>query len=104
MDTDNKKITVKNILSYIEGNMNYWLNLYDLYPEHKKEQVMWRLQICKMDCVKEGQCQYCGCPPQKKAFVDESCNHGDRFPDMMDKEEWELYKKEKNIQIDEHSF
>lgn len=91
-------------MSYIEGNTNYLLDRYDLFPEYKKEQVLWRLQLCKEDCVKEGACQYCGCPPEKKAFVQTSCNKGDRFPDMMSKEEWEKFKDEKQINIDELSF
>lgn len=104
LEKDNKRITVKNILSYIEGNTNWLLDVFDLYPEYKKEQVMWRLQICKMDCVKENACIYCGCPPERKAFVDTSCNGGDRFPDMMDKETWEKYKEQNNLNIDEYSF
>ena len=95
------EITIKNILSYLEGNTKYLLDIFNLYPKHQQEQVTWRLLICKEDCVKNGECEYCGCPPHKKAFVEESCNHGDRFPDMMDKETWEKYKIDKNIQLDE---
>ncbi|MGK2864876.1 MAG: hypothetical protein ACSLE0_23290 [Chitinophagaceae bacterium] len=104
MSTDeNKKkrqITFKNILSYLEGNTKYLMSTFGLYPTHKQEQVLWRLNICKVDCVKNGECEYCGCPPEKKAFVDKSCNDGDRFPDMMDEETWEKYKLTNNIDID----
>lgn len=74
--------------------------MFGLFPAYKQEQVLWRLQICKDDCVKQGECQYCGCPPVKKAYVEESCNGGDRFPDMMNEEDWEKYKKENNITIE----
>lgn len=95
-----REITLRNILSFLEGNTKYLFNLFGLYPTYKQEQVLWRLNICKLDCIKNGECEYCGCPPEKKAFVEESCNHGDRFPDMMDKETWEQYKIDNNIDID----
>ena len=92
-----REITFHNILSYLEGNTKYLLNIFGVFPTYMQEQVLWRLNICKEDCIKNGACEYCGCPPEKKAFVEESCNHGDRFPDMMGKEEWEQYKKDKHI-------
>lgn len=104
MSKEPKKITVKNILSYLEGNTKYLLDIFDMFPSYKKEQVLWRLQLCKEDCVKNNECEYCGCPPHKKAFVDESCNKGDRFPNMMDEEEWEKFKNNNKINIDEISF
>ena len=103
MEQEKKKkreITFKNILSFIEGNTNYILDRFGFYPDYKQEQVLWRLNICKMDCVKEGACVYCGCPPTKKAFAEASCNNGDRFPDIMEKKEWEKYKEDNNINID----
>ena len=51
------------------------------------------------DCLKSRQCIYCGCSVPGKLYVSKSCNGGERFPDMMDSEEWEKYKKEKNIKI-----
>ena len=92
-----KEINLRNILSFIEGNTNYLMDIFGMYPDYKKEQVLWRLSLCKDDCVKEGECQYCGCPPHKKAFVDKSCNKGDRFPDMMGEEEWKEYKLKHKI-------
>lgn len=96
-----KKITLTNISSFIEGNVKFLLDVFDLYPLYKKEQVLWRLNICKDDCVKNKECEYCGCPPTKKAFVEHSCNNGDRFPDMMDEETWEKYKKENSINVED---
>jgi hypothetical protein len=98
------KTTIKDILSYIEGNTKYLLDMFDLFPKYKQEQVTWRLLICKEDCVKNGECEYCGCPPHRKAFVDESCNGGDRYPDMMNADDWEKFKNEKNIELDEEGI
>ena len=92
------------MLSYLEGNTKYLLGVFDLYPKHKQEQVTWRLMVCKEDCVKNKECEYCGCPPEKKAFVTESCNKGDRFPDMMDAEAWKEYKVQHNIELDEEGI
>ena len=33
-------------------------------------------------------------------YVTKSCNNGTRFPDLMDSESWEKYKKENNIKIE----
>lgn len=96
---DKNIFNLKNIKSFIEGNINYYKDEFSLYPDHKKEQVYWRLSLCKEDCLKDNECVYCGCPPLKKAYVEESCNDSKRFPDMMNKEDWEQYKKEKDIKI-----
>lgn len=88
---------IKNIQSFIEGNGKYiYDNLIGL-PQHQKEQVAYRLSICKDDCVVEGKCKYCTCPSEKKIFVNESCNNGERFPDIMNKEEWEEFKIKNGI-------
>ncbi len=89
---------IHNIGSFIEGNAKYFYDNLIGLPEHIKEQVIWRLSKCEDDCVKTGKCKVCGCPTHKKVFVTESCNNGERFPNMMNKEEWENYKKENNIE------
>jgi hypothetical protein len=94
-----KEITLSNIYSFLEGNARYLKNIFGMFPRYKQEQVLYRLSICKDTCVKNEECEYCGCPPKKKAFVDKSCNKGDKFPDMMEEEDWELFKKENNIII-----
>ena len=66
-------------------------------PKHYKEQVAYRLQICQEDCVSTGKCKECGCPTRKKVFVRESCNKGERFPDLMPPDQWEEYKKNNDI-------
>ncbi len=73
---------------------------FNLLPEHQKEQFLFRVSLCKDDCFKSRKCIYCGCSVPGKLYVSESCNGGERFPDMMNPEEWEKYKKDKNIKIE----
>ncbi len=72
---------------------------FHLLPEHEREQVMWRAEICKDDCMKNGYCKYCGCDVPGKLYVNDSCNNGERFPDLMTKAEWEKHKVDNNITI-----
>jgi hypothetical protein len=90
---------INKILQFVEGNLNMFGDKFDLFPEHKKEQLLYRLDICKNDCVIEGKCIYCGCSVPGKLYVSTSCNSGERFPNMMESEEWEKYKIENNIII-----
>lgn len=91
------KITIKNILSYIEGQSKWLASKFIDLPQHTKEQILYRLDKCKNTCVKEGECRFCGCPPNKKAFVVKSCNEGKIFPDLMNEDEWEKFKKKNDI-------
>lgn len=88
-----KRITIKNILSYLEGNLKYVYDSLVGLDEHTKEQVLYRSEICKDDCMKSNACIYCGCDADKKIFNKESCNGGARFPDLMSKAAWEEYKE-----------
>lgn len=95
------KITPKNIMNFIEGNIKMLGDRLNLLAKHQREQVIWRSELCKDDCMIEGKCKYCGCSVPGKLYVVKSCNRGQRFPDMMDENEWEQYKKLNNITIDE---
>ena len=95
---------IKNIAAFVEGNAKYLYYEMINFPAHKKEQVLWRLEKCKDDCVPTGKCQYknekgetCGCPTRKKVLVNESCNKGERFPDLMGAEQWQDYKNKNGI-------
>lgn len=88
----------KNIASFIEGYSKFFYDEIIGLPEHIQEQVIWRLEQCKDDCVVTGKCKNCGCPTKKKVFVNKSCNGGERFPDLQTKEEWEEFKQKNNIQ------
>lgn len=86
-------ITMKDVLSFLEGNFKYHKDkLIGLEP-HIKEQVEYRANICKEDCMKADACMYCGCEAKKIIYNKESCNGGARFPDLMDEEAWEEFKQ-----------
>jgi hypothetical protein len=88
----------KKIRQYIEGNLNKLED--DLFgkPLYFKEQILYRASKCE-DCYRLGRCLNCGCELPGKHYVKESCNDGIRFPDLMNEEEWENYKKENKIEI-----
>ena len=93
------KLTLNNVLSFIEGNAKYYADKFLSSPKYLQEQYHYRLHKCANDCVPNNSCIVCSCPPIKKAWVQTSCNHGKRFPDLMDKPSWEEYKKTNNIDI-----
>ncbi len=99
MERPKPEITPKNIFHFLQGHFRWLGDEFKLLPRHIKEQVIYRAQFCKDDCIPAGFCKYCGCSLPGKFYVSESCNFGDRFPDMMGDEEWEEYKKIKNFKI-----
>ena len=89
-----KEITLNNIYNFIEGNTRLFTK--SIQPEHIKQQIAYRMLLCKDDCAKTGQCIKCGCDYPGRVYTTESCNT-DRFPDFMSRIDWEEFKKEKNI-------
>lgn len=87
------------ILQFIEGNLKMLGDKFNLLPQHEREQVLYRSEICKDDCMKKGKCIYCGCSVPGKLYVKKSCNNGKRFPDMMNAEDWNQFKSNNNITI-----
>lgn len=92
-----QKITLKNIKAYIQGNTQMILDGLGLKEDYYKEQIAYRMLQCQ-DCMNNGKCHYCGCNVPGKLYVKESCNNGIRFPDLMNKEHWEKFKKDNNIE------
>lgn len=86
------KITLHNIKSFIEGNMQLGLEQLNLQPQHIQEQIAYRRLLCKDDCAIIGKCIICNCDFKGKTSVKESCNK-DRFPDLMNRIEWDKFKK-----------
>lgn len=91
---------INKIFQFIEGHLKMFGDKFKLLPEYQKEQFLYRVSMCKDDCLKNRQCIYCKCSVPGKLYVTESCNGGERFPDMMSEEDWDIYKKEKNIKIE----
>jgi hypothetical protein len=90
---------VKNIIQFIEGNIKMLGDQFDLLPQHQREQVLYRSQICKDECMQLGYCVECGCDVPGKLYVKESCNGGKKFPDLMNLEDWQEFKKQNKIKI-----
>jgi hypothetical protein len=95
------KINSKNIRSFIRGYSNYIVDQLGYYPDYLKEQVEYRLHLCKNDCIPQDGCKYCGCDPEKKVYDPKSCNNGDRFPDLMNEADWVKFKTENNISVND---
>lgn len=92
-------ITPTRIFQFIEGNIKLLGDRLGKLPHHTKEQVLYRSEICKNDCMKRGYCVNCGCKVPGKLYVNKSCNKGKRFPDLMNESKWKKYKKDNNIEI-----
>lgn len=90
----------QKVFQFIEGNFKMLGDELGLLPQYKREQVMYRAEICEKDCIEYGYCVNCGCSVPGKLYVTKSCNDGYRFPDLMDEESWEEYKTENNIKIE----
>jgi hypothetical protein len=89
------KIRFKDVYNYLEGNARMVLAKFNRTPVHIQEQVEYRLEQCKDDCFIVGRCKECSCPLPNRAFTTETCNNK-RFPDLMDPEAWEEFKKKMN--------
>jgi len=87
------------VFQFIEGNLKMLGDKLNLLPQHEREQVLYRSEICKNDCMVKGKCKYCGCSVPGKLYVKKSCNKGKRFPDMMDADAWNQFKLDNNIQV-----
>lgn len=87
-----EKITIPNILSYLEGNTQRILEELNLQPQHIQEQIAYRRLLCKDDCAVTGRCIKCNCKFKGRTSVAKSCNL-ERFPDLMSGPEWEEFKK-----------
>lgn len=88
-----KKITLTNVLSYLEGNTQLILEELKLQPQHIQEQIAYRRLVCKDDCAITRKCKYCGCDFRGITSIAKSCNDGERFPPLMSGPEWEEFKK-----------
>jgi hypothetical protein len=91
------KITPTKIFQFIEGNLKMFGDKMHLLSSHEKEQVAYRALICKDDCIKLEYCVYCGCDIPGKLYVKKSCNAGERFPNLMNKQDWEKFKLDNEI-------
>lgn len=90
---------ITKVISFLEGNLKMLGDKFNLLPEYKKEQILYRLEVCKDSCVPTGKCKECGCSLPGKMYNRSSCNLGKKFPDLMSLDNWNKFKKEKKITI-----
>lgn len=89
------KITIKDILSYIQGNIRYKLyySRYNwLIRKHIREQIEFRIQIMNPTCYSNGSCIACGCKTTALQMTNKSCDK-DCYPTMMNKTQWNYFSK-----------
>ena len=91
-----KKITLKNISQYLEGNSRMMLDNVGLVGLHIQEQIAYRMLLCK-ECLTKGECEICGCSVPGKLYTSESCNP-DKFPDLMNEVDWNKFKLNNGIE------
>jgi hypothetical protein len=90
------EINLKNIKSFFQGHARAYLDKICLLPLYTKEQVFYRIYICKDTCIPFHKCEKCTCPAIEKSYATASCNL-QKFPNLMPKIEWEEYKLTNNI-------
>lgn len=66
------------------------------FAEHNVEQIIFRINACK-NCFKAKKCRNCKCNPLDKVVEPISCNKV--YPNIMNKEKWDNFKLENNIEI-----
>lgn len=92
-------ITLSNVGAYIQGKTRMLVQKYGneffSLDNHIKEQIVWRESKANSFCLSNNECK-CGCPLPDLFFADKTCEDA-CYPVMMNKDEWELYKIENNI-------
>ena len=91
------KITFKNIIAYIQGNIRYKLYYSKfnwLIRKHIREQIICRIKSMDKRCFEQGFCIACGCKTTHLQMADKSCDNL-CYPRMLDKKKWEFLKKYK---------
>lgn len=96
-----ESITANKIKSFIQGHSLYQLDKrFNILSEHKKEQVFYRMFLCKDTCLKEGKCKSCGCDTPERFYIDKEYETRQCiFPDFMGKDIWEQFKKINQIDV-----
>lgn len=90
------KINLKNIISYIQGNIRYHIyysNYKFLLRNHIKEQIEYRINSMNRICYDQGSCIKCGCVTTALQMANKECE-GNCYPKMFSKKTWNDWKKD----------
>lgn len=91
--------TLKNIWSYIQGNIRYRLyyskkiygiDLSWLLPKWLKDQIELRIDSMDRECYNNGSCKICGCKTTELQFADKACDKP-CYPFMLSKKQWYIF-------------
>ena len=91
------KFDARHIWAVIQS----WIRSILPTPKHIKEQIDWRREQVKKKsylCWQQGACIQCGCEIKGKITADMGCENPPYcYPEMMNRRDWEKYKKDNNI-------
>lgn len=94
-----KQLTKANIRGFLQGyyrKVKFWFSPPELTP--LQEQILYRFSEMPDNCLFNKQCP-CKCVVPEKQYEDRACEDN-CYPDLLDPETWELFKKEKNIYME----
>ena len=93
---EKEKVTLKNIIAYLQGNFRYRI-FYSRYfhwlmREHIREQIEYRIHSMNRECFERGSCIKCGCQTTHLQMANKACK-GDCYPSMIDKYTWDRLQR-----------
>lgn len=98
-----KKITIKNIIAFIVGNIRYRLyysKFLFLIRRHILEQIRFRIKVMDRECYVRGSCVMCGCTTTALQMANKMCDKP-CYPPMMKKKIWNKFYSDKKVKIKE---
>jgi hypothetical protein len=96
-----KKITLKNIIAYIQGNIRYQLYYSKfnwLISANVREQIKFRINTMEKKCYDQGSCIMCGCTTTALQMANKSCDKP-CYPPIMKWNKWLKFISEKPVVI-----
>jgi hypothetical protein len=91
-----------NIQNFVQGTWNHFKdnsNFFEL-STHVKEQAFYRAWLCQ-PCYAKGSCLLCGCKTPEMFYSPNKTDAGEKWGKMLNKYEWEEFKKEKGIILED---
>ena len=96
-----KKLTLKNIQSYLVGYTRYYI-YYSRYKKfirkHILEQINYRIAVMNKECYNNGSCIKCGCQTTALQMCKKACL-GNCYPKMMNRKDWIIFKNTNDMDI-----
>ena len=100
-------ITMKNIHAYLQGNLRMLTEQYGpdylKMDTHIKEQIIFRMDVSNPECIEQKECKECHCTIPNLMYANKQCG-GACYPEMMDADKWEEFKKALRIHTLENNI